>query len=107
MSNTVAPPLSLLPMASRRWPRRMRREQGVPLGNNTTGCSLSLAGGTVGNFEKTKDPVDGAVGKHAKVRDIGVVGLPESVGIEVKAVVVGDALCELVVVDFLSASVAE
>eukprot|EP00965_Chrysotila_dentata_P207364 6184053-Pleurochrysis_carterae.AAC.1 len=38
---------------------------------------------------------------------VTVVGLPKSVGKEVKAVVASDALCKLVVVDFLSASVAE
>eukprot|EP00965_Chrysotila_dentata_P048550 1610278-Pleurochrysis_carterae.AAC.2 len=52
-------------------------------------------------------PVDKAAGKHAKVRDVGVVGLPGSVGVEVKVVVASDTLCELVVVDFLSASVAK
>eukprot|EP00965_Chrysotila_dentata_P262138 6214481-Pleurochrysis_carterae.AAC.4 len=81
-------------------------EEGVPLGSNTTGCSLSLAG-TGGNFEKTKAPIDGDVGKHAVVRNIRVVGLPGSVGAEVKAVIASDALCELVVADFLGAGVAE
>ena len=38
-------------------------EKRVPLGSNTTGCSLSLAG-TGGNFEKTRAPIDGAVGKY-------------------------------------------
>eukprot|EP00965_Chrysotila_dentata_P184040 6077071-Pleurochrysis_carterae.AAC.2 len=82
-------------------------QEGVPLGSNKTGCSFSLAG-TGGNFEKTRAPIDRAVGKHAEERDIGVVGLLGSVRIEVKAVVASDALCELVaVVDFRSASVAE
>eukprot|EP00965_Chrysotila_dentata_P144259 4764277-Pleurochrysis_carterae.AAC.1 len=81
-------------------------EKGVPLGNNTTGCSLSFAG-TGGNFEKTRTPIDGAVGKHAEVRDLGVVSLTGSVGEEIKAVVASDALCEFIVVEFLSASVAE
>eukprot|EP00965_Chrysotila_dentata_P031113 1036418-Pleurochrysis_carterae.AAC.1 len=73
-------------------------EEGFPLGSNTTGCSLSLAG-TDSNFEKTRAlTIDGAVGKHAEMRDPGVVGLPGSVGIEVKAVVASDALCEVVVV---------
>eukprot|EP00965_Chrysotila_dentata_P055122 1829138-Pleurochrysis_carterae.AAC.1 len=71
-------------------------EEGVPLGINTTGCSLSLAG-TGGNFEKTRAPIDGAVGKHAEVCDVGVVDFPGSVGVEVKAIVSSDALCELVV----------
>eukprot|EP00965_Chrysotila_dentata_P229369 6197156-Pleurochrysis_carterae.AAC.2 len=35
------------------------------------------------------------------------VGLPGSVGVEVKAVVASDALCKFVVVDLLGASVAE
>eukprot|EP00965_Chrysotila_dentata_P183084 6045842-Pleurochrysis_carterae.AAC.1 len=39
-------------------------EEGVLLGSNTTGCSLSLAGAG-SNFEKTRAPVHGAVGKHA------------------------------------------
>eukprot|EP00965_Chrysotila_dentata_P082770 2731001-Pleurochrysis_carterae.AAC.1 len=56
-------------------------EESIPLGSNTTGCSLSLAG-TGGDFEKTRAPVDRAVGKHAKVRDVGVVGLPGSVRVE-------------------------
>eukprot|EP00965_Chrysotila_dentata_P111147 3673482-Pleurochrysis_carterae.AAC.1 len=81
-------------------------EEGVPLGSNKTGCSFSLAG-TGGNFKKTRAPVDGAVGKHAKVRNVRVVGLPGSVEVEVKAVVASDAFCELFVVDFLSAGVAE
>eukprot|EP00965_Chrysotila_dentata_P019261 641127-Pleurochrysis_carterae.AAC.1 len=72
------------------------REEGVPLGSNTTGCSFSLAG-TSGNFEKTRAPIDGAVDKHAEVRNVGVVGLPGSAIVEVKAVVSSDALCELVV----------
>eukprot|EP00965_Chrysotila_dentata_P092107 3040978-Pleurochrysis_carterae.AAC.1 len=62
-------------MASRRWPRRWRRN----VFRLATGCSLSLAG-TGGNFEKTRAPIDGAVGKHTKVRNVGVVGLPGSVG---------------------------
>eukprot|EP00965_Chrysotila_dentata_P077376 2554473-Pleurochrysis_carterae.AAC.1 len=82
-------------------------EEGVLLGSNAAGCSLSLAG-TGGNFEKTRAPSYGAVGKHAEVRDVGVVGLPGSVGVEVKAgLVASDPLCELVLVDFLSAGVAE
>eukprot|EP00965_Chrysotila_dentata_P172845 5704060-Pleurochrysis_carterae.AAC.1 len=60
-------------------------EEGVPLGSNTTGCSLSLMG-TGGNFEKRKAPIDEAVGKHAEVRNVGVVGLPGSIGVEVQAV---------------------
>eukprot|EP00965_Chrysotila_dentata_P121012 4002525-Pleurochrysis_carterae.AAC.1 len=66
-------------------------EEGFPLGSNTTGCSLNLAG-INGNFEKTRAPIDGAVGKHAKVGDVVVVGLPGSVGIEVKAVVASDVV---------------
>eukprot|EP00965_Chrysotila_dentata_P022211 734645-Pleurochrysis_carterae.AAC.1 len=59
-------------------------EEGVPFGSKTTGCSLSLAG--IGyNFEKMRAPIDGGVGKHVEVRC--VVGLPGSVGVEVKAVV--------------------
>eukprot|EP00965_Chrysotila_dentata_P046079 1532063-Pleurochrysis_carterae.AAC.1 len=69
-------------------------EEGVPLGSNTTGCNLSLAG-TSSNFEKTRAPIDGAVGKHADVRSVRVVSLPGSVGVEVKAVVASDPLCEL------------
>eukprot|EP00965_Chrysotila_dentata_P256668 6212621-Pleurochrysis_carterae.AAC.8 len=83
-------------MASRRWPRRLRRKVFRLGGSNTTGCSLSLAA-TGGNFEKTRAPVDGAVGKDAEVRNIGVVGLPGHVGVKVKAVVASDALCKLVV----------
>eukprot|EP00965_Chrysotila_dentata_P166557 5498882-Pleurochrysis_carterae.AAC.1 len=59
-------------------------EEGVPFGSNTTGCSLSSAG-TGCNFEKTRAPIDGAIGKHVEVRDVGVAGLPGSVGVEVKA----------------------
>eukprot|EP00965_Chrysotila_dentata_P096856 3201077-Pleurochrysis_carterae.AAC.1 len=46
-------------------------KEGVPLGSNsTTGCSLSLSD-TGGNFEKTRVPIDAAVGKHdAEVRDV-------------------------------------
>eukprot|EP00965_Chrysotila_dentata_P171413 5657019-Pleurochrysis_carterae.AAC.1 len=54
-------------------------EEGVPLGSNTTGRSDSLAG-TGSNFEKMRAPIDGAVDKHAEVRNVGVVGLPGSVG---------------------------
>eukprot|EP00965_Chrysotila_dentata_P177999 5880039-Pleurochrysis_carterae.AAC.1 len=72
-------------------------EEGVPLGSNTTGCTLSLAG-TESNFKKTRASIDRSVGKHAKVRNVRVVGIPGSVGAEVKAgVVASDALCELVV----------
>eukprot|EP00965_Chrysotila_dentata_P044904 1491551-Pleurochrysis_carterae.AAC.1 len=67
---------------------------GVPLGSNATGCSLSLAG-TGSNFGKMRAPLDGAVGKHAEVRNARVVGLRGSVRVEVKAVVASDALCEL------------
>eukprot|EP00965_Chrysotila_dentata_P057964 1921859-Pleurochrysis_carterae.AAC.1 len=56
-------------------------EEGVPLGSNATGCSLSLAG-TGGNFEKRRAPIDEAVCKHAEVRNVRVVGLPGSVGVE-------------------------
>eukprot|EP00965_Chrysotila_dentata_P198141 6178615-Pleurochrysis_carterae.AAC.1 len=81
-------------------------EKGVPLGSNTTGCSFSLAG-TGGNFETARFPINKAVGKDTEKRSVGVVGLPGNVGVEVKAVVSSNALCELVVVDFLSASVLE
>eukprot|EP00965_Chrysotila_dentata_P054048 1793633-Pleurochrysis_carterae.AAC.1 len=64
-------------------------EEGVQFGSNTTGCSLSLAR-TGGNFEETRAPIDGAVGKHAEVRNVGVVRLAGSVGVEVKAVVASD-----------------
>eukprot|EP00965_Chrysotila_dentata_P056201 1863656-Pleurochrysis_carterae.AAC.1 len=71
-------------------------EEGFPLGSNTTGCSLSLAE-ICGSFEKTRASIDGAVGKHAEVRNVRMVGLPGSVRVQVKAVVASDALCELVV----------
>eukprot|EP00965_Chrysotila_dentata_P157332 5197858-Pleurochrysis_carterae.AAC.1 len=80
MSNTVAPPLSLVPMASRSQMAEKVADEGVPLGSKTTGCSLSLAG-TGRNFETTRAPIVEAVGKHAEVRDICVVGLPGSVGV--------------------------
>eukprot|EP00965_Chrysotila_dentata_P160104 5287519-Pleurochrysis_carterae.AAC.1 len=87
MSNTVAPPLSLVPMASR---------------SNAAGSSFSLAG-TGGNFDKAKALIDGAVGKQAEVCDVRVEGLPGSVEVAVKPVVASGALlCELVVVDFLA-----
>eukprot|EP00965_Chrysotila_dentata_P095949 3170737-Pleurochrysis_carterae.AAC.2 len=54
----------------------------VPLGSNTTGCSLSLAG-TGGKFEKARALINGAVAKHAEVRDVCVVSLPGSVEVEV------------------------
>eukprot|EP00965_Chrysotila_dentata_P251867 6210327-Pleurochrysis_carterae.AAC.1 len=81
-------------------------EADVPLGSSTTGCSLSLVG-TGGNFERMRASIDGAVGKHSEVRDVGVVGLLGSVRVKVMAVAANDALCELVVVDFLGASGAK
>eukprot|EP00965_Chrysotila_dentata_P254180 6211789-Pleurochrysis_carterae.AAC.1 len=82
-------------------------EDGVPLGSNIAGCSLSLAG-TGGNFEESGASIDRAVGKRAEVRDVSMFGLPgTSVEVEVKAVVASDALFELVMVDFLSVSVAK
>eukprot|EP00965_Chrysotila_dentata_P026815 889997-Pleurochrysis_carterae.AAC.1 len=78
MSDTVAPPLSLVPV----W-RRGEGQEGCrgrcSAKSNTTGCSLSLARAG-GSFEKMRAKIDGAVGKHAEVRNVGVVGLPGSVG---------------------------
>eukprot|EP00965_Chrysotila_dentata_P115189 3807918-Pleurochrysis_carterae.AAC.3 len=84
MSNTVAPPLSLVPMASMRWPRKLRRKV-FRLAATQPAAVSAWQDGTGGNFEKTRAPIDGAVGKHAEVRDVGVVGLPGSVRVEVKA----------------------
>eukprot|EP00965_Chrysotila_dentata_P004767 155651-Pleurochrysis_carterae.AAC.1 len=97
MSNTVAPQLSLVPMASRRWPRRFGGRCSAWQQHNRLQSQLGRTGD---NFEKTRAPIEGAIGKHAKVRNVGVVGFPGSVRVEVKAIVFSDALCELVVVDF-------
>eukprot|EP00965_Chrysotila_dentata_P105197 3474237-Pleurochrysis_carterae.AAC.1 len=69
-------------------------EEGVPLGSNTAGCSFSLTG-TDGNFEKTRASIDGAVAKHAEVIDVNVIGLPGSVGVEVKAVAASERCVNL------------
>eukprot|EP00965_Chrysotila_dentata_P222143 6192788-Pleurochrysis_carterae.AAC.1 len=107
MSNTVAPPLSLLaPMASRRWPKRLRRK--VFRLALTQPAAVSAWQELVATLRRrVRAPIDGAVGKHAEVRNVCVFNLPESVGVEVKAVVASNAMCELVVVDFLSAGAAE
>eukprot|EP00965_Chrysotila_dentata_P073952 2442031-Pleurochrysis_carterae.AAC.9 len=78
------------------------REERVLLGCNTAGCSLSLEG-TGGDIEKARALTDRAIGKHAKSRNVRVVGLLGDVEVEVTAVVACDALFELVVADFLSA----
>eukprot|EP00965_Chrysotila_dentata_P202477 6181146-Pleurochrysis_carterae.AAC.5 len=78
----------------------------APLDCNTAGCSFSLAG-TGGKFKKARASIDEAAGKHAEMRDVCVVGLPVSVGVEVKAAVASDALCELLAVEPLSASSPE
>eukprot|EP00965_Chrysotila_dentata_P153216 5063793-Pleurochrysis_carterae.AAC.3 len=63
--------------------------------------------GTGGNFEESGAPIGRAVDKDAEVRDVGVVCLPRSVEVEVKAEVTSGALCKLVVVDMRRANVAE
>eukprot|EP00965_Chrysotila_dentata_P123261 4073962-Pleurochrysis_carterae.AAC.1 len=81
-------------MASRRWPRRLLLKV---FRFAATQPAAVAPWQELAAFLKRRAPIDGAVGKHAGVRDAGVVGLPGSFGVEVLAVVASDALCELVV----------
>eukprot|EP00965_Chrysotila_dentata_P083970 2771961-Pleurochrysis_carterae.AAC.2 len=74
--------------------------------DNTASSSLSLAR-TGGDFEKAGAPVYGTVDKHTEVRNVGVVGLPGCVKVEVEAMVAGSTLREVVEVDLLCSSVAQ
>eukprot|EP00965_Chrysotila_dentata_P006063 198928-Pleurochrysis_carterae.AAC.1 len=70
MSNTVAPPLSLVPKASSRWPSKLRKNVFRLAATQLAAVSVRQEIG--GNYEESRAPINRVVGKHAEVRDVGV-----------------------------------